>query len=154
MRRPVKTYGTGKLKIVSFTSVVYTSCRLCYYVLQNICHLHYRVSHVLVDLGWVEFDFCVPPSCPAASRFCQVPISPSRVGQTVEHSKSKSTKPSLRADESPCILVTLSPIIAIPVLRPPSSKRAHIRVKIPPTSMEATIKGFRPKWSMVNMQNT
>ena len=27
----------------------------------------YRASHVLVDLGWVDFDFCVPPSCPAAS---------------------------------------------------------------------------------------
>ena len=28
---------------------------------------NYRVSHVLVDLGWVDFDFCVPPRCPAAS---------------------------------------------------------------------------------------
>ena len=27
----------------------------------------YRASHVLVDLGWVDFDFCVPPTCPAAS---------------------------------------------------------------------------------------
>ena len=30
----------------------------------------YRVSHVLVDLGWVDFDIYVPPilpSCPAAS---------------------------------------------------------------------------------------
>ena len=24
-------------------------------------------GYVLVDLGWVDFDFCVPPSCPAAS---------------------------------------------------------------------------------------
>ena len=23
-------------------------------------------GYVLVDLGWVDFDFCVPPSCPAA----------------------------------------------------------------------------------------
>ena len=29
------------------------------------------------------------------SRFCQIPISPNSVRQTVEHSKSKSTKPSL-----------------------------------------------------------
>ena len=28
--------------------------------------LPYRVSHVLVHLGWVDFDSCVPPSCPAA----------------------------------------------------------------------------------------
>ena len=30
----------------------------------------YRVSHLLVDLGWVDFDLGVPPilpSCPAAS---------------------------------------------------------------------------------------
>ena len=26
----------------------------------------YRVSHLLVDLGWVYFDLGVPPSCPAA----------------------------------------------------------------------------------------
>ena len=58
-----------------------------------------QVSWVLV---WVDFDFCVPPSCPAASRFSQIPISPSRVGQTVEHSKSKSTKPSLSSLGTPC----------------------------------------------------
>ena len=26
----------------------------------------YRAYHVLVDLGWVDFDICVPPTCPAA----------------------------------------------------------------------------------------
>ena len=26
----------------------------------------YRVSHLLVDLGWVDFDLGVPPSCSAA----------------------------------------------------------------------------------------
>ena len=26
----------------------------------------YRVSHLLVDLGWVDLDFSVPPSCIAA----------------------------------------------------------------------------------------
>ena len=36
------------------------------------------------------------------SRFCQIPISPGRFGQTVEHSKFKSTQPSPRADEFPC----------------------------------------------------
>ena len=25
---------------------------------------YYRVSHVLLDLGWVDFYFRVPPSCP------------------------------------------------------------------------------------------
>ena len=37
------------------------------------------------------------------SRFCQIPISPGRIGQAVEHSKFKSTQPSPRADaEFPC----------------------------------------------------
>ena len=27
----------------------------------------YRVSHLLVDLGWVDFDLGVHPSCPTAS---------------------------------------------------------------------------------------
>ena len=26
----------------------------------------YRLSHLLMDLGWVDFDLGVPPSCPAA----------------------------------------------------------------------------------------
>ena len=26
----------------------------------------YRVPHLLLDLGWVDFDLGVPPSCPAA----------------------------------------------------------------------------------------
>ena len=29
----------------------------------------YKVSHLLVDLGWVDFDFGAPPSCPAAGIF-------------------------------------------------------------------------------------
>ena len=35
------------------------------------------------------------------SRFCQIPISPRRIGQTVEHTKYKSTRPSPRADGTP-----------------------------------------------------
>ena len=35
-------------------------------------------------------------------RFCQIPVSPSRVGQIVEHSKSKSTKPNLSSLGTPC----------------------------------------------------
>ena len=71
----------------------------------------YRVSHLLVDLGWTDFDFVVP------SHFCQIHISPGRQWntqnpsqpnpgprgpllpnsyqprQTVEHSKPKPTQP-------------------------------------------------------------
>ena len=36
------------------------------------------------------------------SRFCQIPISPRRIGQTVERTKYKSTRPSPRADGTPC----------------------------------------------------
>ena len=31
----------------------------------TVTHIN-RASHFYVDLGWVDFDFCVPPSCPAA----------------------------------------------------------------------------------------
>ena len=32
---------------------------------QILLELLYRVSHLPVDLGWVDFDLGVPPSCPA-----------------------------------------------------------------------------------------
>ena len=41
------------------------------------------------------------------SYFCQIPISPGRIGQTVEHSKFKSTQPSPHADGTPCIIHVL-----------------------------------------------
>ena len=54
-------------------------------------------------LGWLWFGCStVLPSCPAGSRFCQIPISSSTIGQTVEHSKSKSAKPSLSSFGTPC----------------------------------------------------
>ena len=33
---------------------------------ENLTHDTYRVIHMLVDLGLVDFDLGVPPSCPAA----------------------------------------------------------------------------------------
>ena len=36
----------------------------CYEMIQ--LPLQHRASHVHVDMGWVDFDFCVPPTCPAA----------------------------------------------------------------------------------------
>ena len=67
-----------------------------------------RVIHRVVDLGWVAlgstliwvFHHLAHP----ASLSCQTPISPGRIWQTVEHSKLKSTQPSPREDESPCIV--------------------------------------------------
>ena len=58
--------------------------------------LVYRVSHVLVDLGWVDLDLGSSPGWWAATvaSYCQ-----SRV---VEHPKSKSTKPSPRGHGTPC----------------------------------------------------
>ena len=56
----------------------------------------YRVSHLLVDLGWDDFDLGVPPSCQAA----QPPLpnyhesSPGRIRQTVEN----PTQPTSRWD--------------------------------------------------------
>ena len=39
----------------------------------------YRVYHVLVDLGWVDFDLGVPPSFPAAS--AKVPLAQAELGR-------------------------------------------------------------------------
>ena len=56
----------------------------------NQSHLpQYRVIHLVMDLGGVDFDLDVPLSCP----FCQIVISPSKIGQTVAHRKSKSSQP-------------------------------------------------------------
>ena len=61
----------------------------------------YRASHVLGDLGWVDLDLGSSPGWWAANvaTYC-----PSRV---VEHSKSKSTKPSLRGHGTPCIVMVM-----------------------------------------------
>ena len=57
----------------------------------------YRVFHMPTDLVWVDFDLGVQ----LPSRFCWIPISPGRIGQTVEHTKFKSTLPNKRADGTP-----------------------------------------------------
>ena len=61
----------------------------------------YRVSHLVIDLGLVDFDLGVPPFCPAAK-----PLLPNshypRQSWAVEQSKSKSTKLSLGPDGTPC----------------------------------------------------
>ena len=64
--------------------------------------LIYRVSHLLVDLGWVDSDLGVPPSCTAA--YAKFISAEAESGwQTLECSKFKSTQPSPRADGTPCI---------------------------------------------------
>ena len=57
----------------------------------------YRVSHVHLDLGWVDLDLGSSPGwwAPTVATYC-----PCRV---VEHPKSKSTKPSPRAHGTPCM---------------------------------------------------
>ena len=36
--------------------------------LASVCDVNdYRVSHLVVEMGWVDFDLDVPPSCPATS---------------------------------------------------------------------------------------
>ena len=54
-------------------------------------HDLYRVTHLLANLGWVDFD--LEWSTILLSRFCQIPTSPSRIWQTVEQLKSMSTQP-------------------------------------------------------------
>ena len=68
------------------------------FVEKVLLYVFYRASHVLGDLGWVDLDLGSSPGWWAATvaTYC-----PSRV---VEHSKSKSTKPSPRAHGTPCTL--------------------------------------------------
>ena len=68
----------------------------------------YMVFHLIVDVGWVDFDLYVPLPCPFAVNFANFPppnfLCPGIIGQTVEHSNLKSTQPSHRADGTPSIL--------------------------------------------------
>ena len=51
------------------------------------------VSHLIVVLGWVDFDWVFHASTIFPHiRFCKIPISPGITRQTVEHSKFKSTQ--------------------------------------------------------------
>ena len=58
----------------------------------------YRASHVLVDLGWVDFDLW------SSTGWWDATVATYCPNRMVEHSKSKSTKPSLRGHETPCIM--------------------------------------------------
>ena len=47
--------------------------------------LIYRVSHLLVDLGWVDFDLGVPLSCPAAQPLLpKFPSAQAELGRTLK----------------------------------------------------------------------
>ena len=57
------------------------------------------VSHLLVDLGWVDFDLGVPPSCPAASaKFPSAQADLVRQWNTQNAIQPNPSQPSPRAD--------------------------------------------------------
>ena len=68
--------------------------------LSGLCSLMqiYRVCHLLVNPGWVDFEFGVPPSWPAV----QPQKAQAELDRQLELSKIKSTQPSPRAHGSPC----------------------------------------------------
>ena len=53
------------------------------------------------QLGWVDFDLGVPPSCPAGQPLLPNSHQPNQ-SQAVEHSKRKSTQLRPGADGTPC----------------------------------------------------
>ena len=58
---------------------------------------YYQVSHVVVDLGWVDFDLRVPPFDQAAQALLPNSHQPhGRVRQRGENSKSYKPNPGLR----------------------------------------------------------
>ena len=54
----------------------------------------YRVIHLVVDLGWVDFDLAVPPSCPSTQPFLPNSYQP-----------RQNWTDSPRPDESPCMSI-------------------------------------------------
>ena len=62
----------------------------------------HRVTLVVVNLGGVDLILVFHHLAQLPRRFCHIHISPDRIGQRGEHSKSKSTQPSPRADGTPC----------------------------------------------------
>ena len=53
----------------------------------------YRVTLVVADLGWVDFDSDVPSSCPAAQPVLPNPHWPQQNRADIGTSKYKSTQP-------------------------------------------------------------
>ena len=63
----------------------------------------YRVCHLVIDLGLVDFDMNVLQYCPSVKPLLRNSHQPMQSwADSVEQSKSKSTKPSLRPDGTPC----------------------------------------------------
>ena len=57
-------YSVPSRVIMSF---VYQMLRVLRFLPGKTPYTFHRVSHLLVDLGWVDFDFGLPLSCPVAS---------------------------------------------------------------------------------------
>ena len=91
----------------------------------------YRASHVLVDLGWVDFDFCVPPSCPAAQPLLPRSHHPKQSRADSGTLEIQVNKPSLRAHGTPCQVITLVMNLnppTFPMVCPPIKATASLSV--------------------------
>ena len=55
--------------------------------------------HLLGDLGWVDFVWMLHDLVQLHSRFCQIPTSPRRSGQTVEHPNRSQPNPGQVREE-------------------------------------------------------
>ena len=77
------------------------------FLYMNSLHRYYRASHMLVDLGWVQLVSL--PICPAAS--AKFPSTQTELGR--RWNNSKSTKPSPRADGTPCTATNASSFLQV-----------------------------------------
>ena len=66
------------------------------------------VSHLLVDMSWVDFDLGVPPSCPVVQALLPIPVRSDRIGQTVELSKTSQPNTVHEQMEIPVIYLLLT----------------------------------------------
>ena len=69
----------------------------------------YRVSHLLVDLGWVDLDF----ECSTVCQILPGLIMAGQLGKMVEHRNQSHLNQGLRPDGTPC---TFAPLRNVPFL--------------------------------------
>ena len=71
------------------------------------CHATYRVTHLLANLGWVDFDFgcfAILPTCSASSaNFPSAKAEPGRV-LNIQNQNQSQPNPGSPGDVSPCRL--------------------------------------------------
>ena len=87
----IKLSGDVAVDIHSFGSFTTSRLQMKY---------HYRVVHLVVNLGSVDLDLGVSPSCPTAS--AKLPSAQAELGRHGNNQNSSQPNPGSRPDGPPC----------------------------------------------------